>query len=211
MPPEDAASPSPIPWLRRPLADRRTCLLLCPIGIPSSRKGAEPSRPSSPCPQSRLSLLAGTPLLLSPETMEWWKAVEVSREQAANEEIRGPGCPCCGAIARSPEAALGLRWDGADWAAKIHMQEPGNEGPRGHGERGYSKASPGLQRARSVASPFLGGLAEKYLATWSRKPPGCAILTATPPSFFLLSSCRWHLSPRSLSLSSSVRRCEGVF
>ncbi len=68
-------------------------------------------------------------------------------------------------------------------------------------------ASPGLQRARSVASPFLGGLAEKYLATWSRKPPGFAILVATPPSFLLSSSCRWHLSPRALSL---VFSCEGA-
>ena len=56
------------PWLRPPFVTEAAGRLQL-NGVPSSGKGAEPNRPSSPSPESRLSLLAGTPLPLSPETM----------------------------------------------------------------------------------------------------------------------------------------------
>ncbi len=125
------------------------------------------------------------------------------------KRFRGPGMPC--GAARRSYAAPGRRW-GCSGTALIGRQKFTCRNQEMRVQGGARRpASPGLQRARSVASPFLGGLAEKDLATWSRKTHGCAILTASDTTFLLpvvfLSLASLPALTHSLIFSSPLRGC----
>ena len=119
------------------------------------------------------------------------------------------GCPC--GAARRSYAAPGRRW-GCSGTALIGRQKftCRNQEMR---IQGGLEGQP-AQACSAPAAWLLLFWVDLLKNIW---PLGPAKLLdarssqrATPPSFFLLSSCRWHLSPRSHTLSSSVRRCEGV-